>query len=152
MEKVKELMNHGNSLLSYASELESAITKVALVCDQSDDSRNNFPEKKDVMETMANSVEKMRQVAALISGISLDNDSNSPQQDEHPKMNDAIVRDLRQSLSDYQDCYDKIGVVLDELVKMLDLDGTGIDIYLLLYVAETHETLRGIIKLVSEIK
>lgn len=36
MEKVKELMNHGNSLLSYASELESAITKVALVCDQSD--------------------------------------------------------------------------------------------------------------------
>ena len=117
---------------------------------ESDDSINIFPEKKDVMETMANSVEKMRQVAALISGISLDNDSNSPQQDK--QMNEAIMRDLRRNLSGYQECYDKIGVVLDELVKMLDLDGTGIEIYLLLYVAETHETLRGIIKLVSEIK
>ncbi len=143
---MNQLLQEANPLMSYASELESAITKVALVCDQDDDSRNIFPEKKDVMETMANCVEKMRHVASLLNG----NESSSTV--AFSKLDASVLSSLKDNYEYYCKQNNQLSAVLGELVKKLDLDGTGIDVYLLHYVADAMEALRSLLYLIKDIE
>jgi hypothetical protein len=62
---------------------------------------------------------------------------------------DAIMADLRRMQPDYYDAVDKLGVVLEELVKKLDLDGSGVEVYLLHYVADARQSLRSIVELLE---
>ena len=63
---------------------------------------------------------------------------------------DAVtLRSLQAGLESYRESADKLGVVLEELVKMLDLDGSGIDAYLLHYVVDARQSLRSIIDLLE---
>ena len=63
---------------------------------------------------------------------------------------DAKIRSLCELRSDFRDSTEKLGVVLEELVKMLDLDGSGIDVYLLQYVVDAKQTLRAIIQIMDD--
>ena len=62
----------------------------------------------------------------------------------------TILKSLRELQSDFRDSTEKLGVVLEELVKMLDLDGTGIDVYLLQYVVDSRQCLRAITKIMDD--
>ena len=69
MKQLVKLLNQANPLKGYASELQSAMTQVALVCDLDEDGTNIFPAKKEVIETMANAIEKMCEVSDILSAI-----------------------------------------------------------------------------------
>ena len=60
------------------------------------------------------------------------------------EMDVAALSDLYGRLDDLRKSSDKLGVVLEEMVKQLD-NGTGIDVYLLRYVVEARQTLRLVI-------
>lgn len=53
----------------------------------------------------------------------------------------AALNDLYGRLSDFRKSSEKLGVVLEEMVKQLD-NGTGIEVYLLRYVVEARQSLR----------
>ena len=131
--------------MSNASELESAITKVALVCDRDDDDNNIFPAKKDVIEAMANSVEKMRLVATLLNEV-----TNSATETVN-SMDATVLSFFRDNYEDYQTVNDQLAVVLGELVNKLDLDGTGIEVYLLHYVSFAMEWTRALLEVIKDI-
>ena len=131
--------------MSNASELESAITKVALVCDRDDDDNNIFPAKKDVIEAMANSVEKMRLVATLLNEV-----TNSATETVN-SMDATVLSFFRDNYEDYQKVNDQLAVVLGELVNKLDLDGTGIEVYLLHYVSFAMEWTRALLEVIKDI-
>ena len=137
MNKLEQLAKEATQLRSYASELENAITKVALVCDNDDDGKNLFPDKKDVVVTMANSVEKMRQVSSEIEEIKGLNFS---------EWDEIVLGDIHRQKTDFKDSVDKLGVVLEEMVQMLDVGGRGIDVYLLQYVADARQSLRALLQ------
>lgn len=63
---------------------------------------------------------------------------------------DAKMNSLSELQSDFRESTEKLGVVLEELVKMLDLDGTGIDVYLLQYVVDARQCLRAITKIMDD--
>ena len=65
------------------------------------------------------------------------------------EMDAVTLQSLQDGLNDYRESSEKLGVVLEELVKMLDLDGSGIDVYLLLYVVDARQSLRSIIQLID---
>ena len=62
---------------------------------------------------------------------------------------ETTLKSLRDGLNDYRESADKLGVVLEELIKMLDYDGSGIDVYLLHYVADARLSLRSLIELLE---
>ena len=140
MNKLEQLVKEANPLRSYASDLETAITKVALVCDNDDDDNNIFPGKKDVIETMANAVEKMRQVSTELDSVSELTLSDW----------DAItLSGIRDFQPECKQSVDRLGVVLEDMVNMLDLDGSGIDVFLIQYVVSARQCLRAILQLLE---
>ena len=141
MNKLEQLVKEANPLRSYASDLETAITKVALVCDNDDDDNNIFPGKKDVIETMANAVEKMRQVSTELDSVSELTLSDW----------DAItLSGIRDFQPECKQSVDRLGVVLEDMVNMLDLDGSGIDVFLIQYVVSARQCLRAILQLLDD--
>lgn len=68
------------------------------------------------------------------------------------EMDVATLSDLYGSLDDFRKSSEKLSVVLEELVGKLNIDGTGIDVYLLQYVAESRKSLRFIIDELEEQK
>lgn len=56
-----------------------------------------------------------------------------------------IYCDIQRQIPVFKDCIDKLGVVLEEMAQMLDIDGKGIDVYLLQYVADARQTLRALL-------
>ena len=141
MNKLEQLVKEANPLRSYASDLETAITKVALVCDNDDDDNNIFPGKKDVIETMANAVEKMQQVSTELEGLYGVTLSD---------WDSTILSSLREYQSDCKESVDRLGVVLEDMVNMLDLDGSGIDVFLIQYVVGARQCLRAILQLLED--
>ena len=137
MNKLEHLVNEANPLKVYASELESAITQVAVVCDQDDNDNNIFPAKNAVIGSMANAVEKMRQVSSEIEEIKGLNFS---------EWDEIVLGDIHRQKTDFKDSVDKLGVVLEEMVQMLDVGDRGIDIYLLQYVADARQSLRALLQ------
>ena len=61
----------------------------------------------------------------------------------------ATLKSLESGFEDYQKSVDKLGVVLEDLVNMLDADGTGIDVYLLHYVADARQSLRSVVQIID---
>lgn len=59
---------------------------------------------------------------------------------------ETIYCDIQRLIPDFKDGVDKLGVVLEEMVKMLDLDGSGIDVFLIQYVADARHTLRALLQ------
>lgn len=141
MKKLEQLVKEANPLRSYASDLETAITKVALVWDNDDDKKNIFPAKKNVIETMANAVEKMREVS-----LELDSFNGVTLSDW-----DAVtLSGIREFQPDCKQSVDRLGVVLEDMVNMLDLDGSGIDVFLIQYVVSARQCLRAILQLLDD--
>lgn len=64
-------------------------------------------------------------------------------------VDDVIISDLRRLQPDFCEAVNKLGVVLEEMVKKLDLDGSGLDVYLLHYVADARQSLRSITELLE---
>ena len=62
----------------------------------------------------------------------------------------SIENDLRSLHPDCKDAVEKLGVVLEELVNKLDLDGTGIEVYLLQYVVDARQSLRALLQLMAD--
>lgn len=62
---------------------------------------------------------------------------------------ETTLKSLKDGLNDYRESADKLGVVLEELIKMLDYDGSGIDVYLLHYVADARRSMRSIVELLE---
>ena len=89
----------------------------------------------------------MRQVAELIDGVSVkDNDS------EIVSSRDAAVLNyLKSNLETFQENNEKLSVVLGELVKMLNLDGSGVDVYLLHYVSDVMQSHRELLTEIEDI-
>ncbi|MBO4452066.1 MAG: hypothetical protein J5770_06595 [Bacteroidaceae bacterium] len=69
MKTLQELQNQITPLENYASELQDALTQVALVDDLDEDGNNIFPEKKTIIETMAQAVQLMNDVAGIINSL-----------------------------------------------------------------------------------
>ena len=61
------------------------------------------------------------------------------------EMDVAALSGLYGKINEFRESSEKLGVVLEELVGKLDLDGKGIAIYLLQYVAEARRSLRDVI-------
>ena len=59
---------------------------------------------------------------------------------------EIIYCDIQRQIPDFKDGIDKLGVVLEVMVKMLDLDGSGIDVFLIQYVADARQTLRALLQ------
>lgn len=137
MNKLEQLMKEANSLKSYATELEFSIAKV-------DAESIAFGEKQSVSTTMKNAVQEMRQVAEL-----LDVFHNS---EIVSKRDAAVLNYLKLNTENFRKQNDQLSVVLGELVKKLDFDGTGIDIYLLHYISDAMETLRAFIDETKDIE
>ena len=141
MKKFVKLANEANSLKSYAIELESSITKI-------DGDNVVFPEKQSVITTMKNASQEIRQAAELLNGIS-ENNSDS----EIVSSRDTTVLNfLKTNFETFQKNHEKLSVVLGELVKMLDLNGSGVDVYLLHYVSDVMESLRTLIEETKDIE
>ena len=140
MKQLVKLANEANSLKSYAIELESSITKI-------DGDNVVFPEKQSVITTMKNASKEMRQASELLDGISSNNSDN-----EIVSSRDAAVLDFLKSNRDtFQKNNQQLSVVLGELVKMLDLDGTGLDIFILHYISDAMESLRALLTEIEDI-
>ena len=69
MKTLQELKKQVTSLENYASELQDAMTQVALVDDLDEDGNIIFKEKKTIIETMAQAVQFMNDVAGTISSL-----------------------------------------------------------------------------------
>ena len=140
MKQLVKLANEANSLKSYAIELESSIKNIG--------SDYIVHDKDSVIDTMKCASNKMRQVAELIDGVSV-KDSDS----EIVCSRDATVLSfLKSNFETFQKNHEKLSVVLSELVKMLDLDGSGVDVYLLHYVSDVMESLRTLIEETKDIE
>lgn len=130
MKQLKQLMKEADPLKDYATELESSIGKV---------------DGENVITSMKNAIQEMRQVAELLDGIS-DHDI------EIVSGRDAATLSfLKANYTDFQKNSERLSVVLGELVKMLDLDGTGIDVYILHYVSDAMEMFRALLEEIKDI-
>jgi len=69
--------------------------------------------------------------------------------EEKMKVAEATLRTLNENRSNLKSSVDKLGVVLEELVKKLDLDGSGVDVYLLHYIADARQSLRSTVELLD---
>lgn len=66
MEQLKQLKKEDISMREYAKDVEYAITCVALASDKDDAGNIIFPEKKDVIETLAGASCKLNELVAHI--------------------------------------------------------------------------------------
>ena len=140
MKQLVKLANEADSLKSYANELESSIKNIG--------SDYIVHDKDSVIDTMKCASNKMRQVAELIDGVSV-KDSDI----EIVSGRDAATLSfLKSNYDGFVQNSERLSVVLGELVKMLDLDGTGIDIYILHYVSDAMESFRALIEETKDIE
>lgn len=108
MKQLKQLMKEADPLKGYATELESSIGKV---------------DGENVITSMKNAIQEMRQVAELLDGIS-DHDIEIVSGRDA-----AILSFLKSNYNGFVQSSEHLSVVLGELVKMLDLDGRSIDLF-----------------------
>lgn len=76
----------------------------------------------------------------------------SKQQTKVVSCRDAVVLSyLKTNYENLRKSNEQLSVVLGELVKKLDFDGSGIDIFLLHYVSEAMETLRSLLSEIEDL-
>lgn len=130
MKQLKQLMKEADPLKGYATELESSIGKV---------------DGENVITSMKNAIQEMRQVAEQLDGMSNHDIEIVSGRDA------ATLSFLKANYTDFQKNSERLSVVLGELVKMLDLDGTGIDVYILHYVSDAMEMFRALLEEIKDI-
>lgn len=94
---------------------------------------------------MKNAIQEMRQVAEQLDGMSNHDIEIVSGRDA------ATLSFLKANYTDFQKNSERLSVVLGELVKMLDLDGTGIDVYILHYVSDAMEMFRALLEEIKDI-
>ena len=137
MKQLEQLMKEANPLKSYAIELENFITKV-------DGDIVIFSEKQSAVTTMKNAVQEMHQVAELLDGL---RDTVIVSRGDA-----AVLSFMKSNFEKYCKQNDQLSEVLGELVQMLDLNGTGIDIFILHYVSDAMESLRALLGEIKDIE
>ena len=101
-------MKEADPLKDYATKLESSIGKV---------------DGENVITSMKNAIQEMRQVAEQLDGIS-DHDIEIVSGRDA-----AILSFLKSNYNGFVQSSKHLSVVLGELVKMLDLEGSSIDLF-----------------------
>lgn len=138
MKQLVNLVKEADPLKGYATELENFIGKV-------DSESVDLAELSPVITTIKNTIQKMRQVAEQLDGMSNHDIEIVSGRDA------ATLSFLKANGTDFQKNSERLSVVLGELVKMLDLDGTGIDIYILHYVSDAMEMFRALLEEIKDI-
>jgi hypothetical protein len=138
MKHLNQLMKEADPLKGYATELENFIGKV-------DSESVDLAELPPVITTIKNAIQKMRQVAEQLDGMSNHDIEIVSGRDA------ATLSFLKANGADFQKNSEQLSVVLGELVKMLNLDGTGIDIYILHYVSDAMEMFRALLEEIKDI-
>ena len=138
MKQLKQLMKEADPLKDYATELENFIGKV-------DSESVDLAELPPVITTIKNAIQKLRQVAEQLDGMSNHDIEIVSGRDA------ATLSFLKANYTDFQKNSERLSVVLGELVKMLDLDGTGIDVYILHYVSDAMEMFRALLEEIKDI-
>lgn len=131
-------MKEADPLKGYATELENFIGKV-------DSESVDLAELPPVITTIKNAIQKMRQVAEQLDGMSNHDIEIVSGRDA------ATLSFLKANGADFQKNSEQLSVVLGELVKMLDLDGTGIDVFILHYVSDAMEMFRALLEEIKDI-
>ena len=145
MKQSEKLKNEANALKSCANDLDSFIIKVRELYEQY---KGDDLEKYSVEETMKHACHKMLQSAELLEELS----SSERTTTTISRGDAAILSYLRSNTENFRKQNDQLSAVLGELVKKLDLDGTGIDIYLLHYISDAMETFRALIEEIKGIE
>ena len=77
MEKLIQLLNEAKSLNSYAEWLESSIVKVATIKREDEAGDEILPDKLQVLESMADAVKALRNVAGQMVAIKSELNNNN---------------------------------------------------------------------------
>ena len=77
MVKLMKLLNEAKSLNSYAEWLESSITKVATIKREDEAGDEILPDKLTVLESMADAVQALRDVADQLTTIKSELNNNN---------------------------------------------------------------------------
>ncbi len=80
MVKLMKLLNDAKSLTSYAEWLESSITKVATIKREDEAGDEILPDKLTVLESMADAVQALRDVAEQL--VEIKSELNNNQENE----------------------------------------------------------------------
>ena len=131
-------MKEADPLKGYATELENFIGKV-------DSESVDLAELPPVITTIKNAIQKLRQVAEQLDGMSNHDIEIVSGRDA------ATLSFLKSNYDGFVQNSERLSVVLGELVKMLDLDGTGIDVYILHYVSDAMEMFRALLEEIKDI-
>ncbi len=131
-------MKEADPLKGFATELENFIGKV-------DSESVDLAELPPMITTIKNAIPKMRQVAEQLDRMSDHNIEIVSSRDA------ATLSFLKSNYDGFVQNSERLSVVLGELVKMLDLDGTGIDIYILHYVSDAMESFRALLEEIKDI-
>ena len=127
MKQLEQLVKQASPLKSLAGELQSALTQVALLGGQTANGET-FLQKEKVIETIGASIEKMQQLADLLSDLCSEKMSE-----------DAIVFvGVSEAHASIQDANNKLGAVLDELVTAESIDDDETKSWMMKYVAEAR--------------
>jgi hypothetical protein len=138
MKLLNQLMKEADPLKGFATELENFIGKV-------DSESVDLAELPPMITTIKNAIPKMRQVAEQLDRMSDHNIEIVSSRDA------ATLSFLKSNYDGFVQNSERLSVVLGELVKMLDLDGTGIDIYILHYVSDAMESFRALLEEIKDI-
>ena len=144
MKQFEQLKKQVFSLNNTAENLKEILCVVGGLPTMDVNDNNFFPEKVRVMEVISAASQKLKEVAELVDTVS----SNSVLVS---KTDAAVLSSLKESYDAYRKDNDQLSEVLGELVKMQDLDGSGIDTYILHYVAYAMDSLRALLVLVKDI-
>ena len=144
MKQFEQLKKQVFSLNNTAENLKEILCVVGGLPTIDVNDNNFFPEKVRVMEVISAASQKLKEVAELVDTVSSNNVLVS-------KTDAAVLSSLKESYDAYRKDNDQLSEVLGELVKMQDLDGSGIDTYILHYVAYAMDSLRALLVLVKDI-
>lgn len=67
-------------------------------------------------------------------------------------LNEKILGEIQFLLPDLKEAVEKLGVVLEELVKLLATENSNVDVYLPEFVADARSTVRYLIGLLEKEK
>lgn len=155
MKQFEQLKKQVFSLNNTAENLNEILCIVGKLTTMDSEGNNTFPEKVRVMEVIIEASKKLKDVVELVKLVPMENQELATKEvpsDVLVSKNDALtLRFLRENYEDYKKSNDQLAEVLGELVKMLDLDGSGIDAYLLHYVAYAMDALRSLTEEIKDI-
>lgn len=153
MKELDQLKEQVFSLKNTGENLKEILCIVGGLPTMDGNGNNTFPEKLRVMEVLSDASNKMEEIAELADASSTIHTSTIETSGGVfvSKTDAAVLKSLREANDDYRKVNEQLSAVLGELAKMLDLDGSGVDVYLLHYVADAMETLRELSDLVKDI-